>query len=202
MRWLAMLIALLPASAFAQDTLVADFNFLLGNKQVDTGDWGKTLDEQFTTGLETTWRHTRWPVGIAADAMFANAEKRRNEFTQDETLTRASTLELAVGARAIVPFGAWRPHLGAGVELAQGDVQVIRRGDADDAAGAGGTGVWVSGGVFARLGRTANIGMSVRWSQANVKSSTFEADAGGIVYGVTLGFGIPPYDPNPDPDPG
>lgn len=194
MRRIALAIALfLPGSALAQESFAADLNFLIGQKQLDRDDWGDDLDRQLITGAETTWRKRGWRVGVAADAMFANKEKRRGTFAEEE-VTRGSTLELAVGVRAIVPFGRWRPHAGAGIELAQADRQVLRRQEADDAAGAGGTGWWASGGVFARLGRTANLGLSVRWSSARVKSGSFDGEAGGMVYGVTLGFGIPPYE--------
>ena len=182
----------MPPSGREPSILIADFNFLLGQKYLDHGDWGN-LDSQLLTGLETTWRLPSWRVGIAIDGMFSNAEKRSNEFTTEETITRASTLELALGLRAVVPFGRIRPFVGGGGALAQGDVQIIRRGDADSAAGAGGYGAWACAGVYGRLGQTANIGLTARWSQANVKSDTFDANAGGMVYAISLGFGIPPY---------
>ena len=181
-----------PPSGREAPALVADFNFLLGQKYLDPDDWG-TLDEQLLTGLESTWRGPTWPVGIAFDGMFSNAEKRTSQFTTEETVTRASTLELGLGLRAIVPFGRIRPYVAGGAALAQGDVQILRRQEADEAAGAGGIGYWASAGVFGRLGQTANVGLAVRWSQANVKSGTFDANAGGMVYAITLGFGIPPY---------
>lgn len=181
-----------PPSAREPSALVADFNFLLGQKFLDHEDWGK-LDEQLLTGLESTWRGPTWPVGIAFDAMFSNAEKRTSQFTTEETVTRASTLELGLGLRAIVPFGRIRPYVGGGAALVQGDVQIIRRQEADEASGAGGIGYWASAGVFGRLGETANVGLAVRWSQAHVKSGGFETNAGGMVYAITLGFGIPPY---------
>lgn len=201
-RWIVVVSIFTSATAHAQSgetapsgrepsALIADFNLLLGEKFLDHGEWGD-LDEQFTTGMETTWRMPRWRVGIAADGLFSNAEKRRGAFAE-EVITRASTLELGLGLRAIVPLGRLRPYVGAGAALVQGDVQVIRRQDADEAAGAGGLGWWAGGGVYGRLGETANLGVSVRWSQAHVRSGGFEADAGGMTYALVLGFGIPPY---------
>lgn len=181
-----------PPSERPVSTLVADFNFLLGQKYLNNDDWG-ILDEQLLTGLESTWRGPTWPVGVAFDGMFSNAEKRRNEFTQEETVTRASTLELGLGLRAIVPFGRVRPYVGGGAAVAQGDIQTLRRNEADEAAGAGGIGWWACGGVFLRVGQTANVGLAVRWSQANVKSGSFDANAGGMAYALTAGFGIPPF---------
>ena len=69
--------------------------------------------------------------------------------------------------------------------------------DYGQVAESGGLGWFVSGGVYGRIGQTANLGLGVRWSQAHVKSGSFEADAGGMVYAVSLGFGIPPYDDPP-----
>lgn len=181
-----------PPSGREPSSLVADFNFLLGQKYLDHDEWG-SLDEQLLTGVETTWRLPSWRVGIAVDGLFSNAEKRRG-VPPEQTVTRGSSLELGLGLRAIVPFGRIRPHLGAGPALVQGDVQVIRPHERDDVAGAGGLGWFVSGGVYGRIGQTANLGVAVRWSQARVKSGTFDADAGGMVYAVSLGFGIPPYE--------
>jgi len=181
-----------PPSTRPTAKLAADFNFLLGTKVLDREEWGKDLSNQFLTGLETTWGKPSWRVGIAADALFANAEKRRGTFSEEE-VTRGSTLELAVGARAILPLGRVRPFFGAGAEIAQGDVQVLRRADSDEAHGGGATGWWAGGGVFGRFGKTANVGLSVRWSTARAKASGFDKDAGGMVYAVTFGFGIPPF---------
>ena len=185
----------MPPSASPPSALVVDLNFLLGQKYLDRDDWGKTLDEQFATGLETTWRRPGWYAGIAIDALFANAEKRSGQFA-DEQVLRGSTLELAAGVRAVVPFGRIRPYLGAGAEIAQADVQTIRRADADDAKGGGGTGWWAGGGVYARLGKTANLGLCARWSTAEVSANGFKANAGGMTYAVVVGFGIPPYEPD------
>lgn len=182
-----------PPSSRPAPALAADFNFLLGNKVLDRDEWGN-LNNQFVTGLESTWRKPAWRVGVAVDAVFANAEKRTGRFSE-EVVTRGSTLELALGARAIVPFGRVRPFIGAGAEIAQGDRQVIRRAESDDAAGGGATGLWANAGVFGRFGKTANVGVSVRWSQARVKARAFDADAGGMVYAIAIGFGIPPYGP-------
>lgn len=179
--------------------LAADLNFLLGQKYLDRDDWGPRLDEQFATGLETTWRRPGWHVGVALDAVFANAEKRTNEFTAEEVELRGSTLEVALGARAVIPVPGKRvrPYLGAGAEIAQGDVQVIRRGGADDAHGGGATGWWAGAGVYLRLGQTANVGLTARWSTAEVDASGFHADAGGMTYAVLIGFGIPPFGDDP-----
>jgi hypothetical protein len=150
-RVLAMSATLLAmgAPAIAQETapsgrpgsnLVVDLNFLIGQKYLDRDDWGSKLDEQFATGLETTWSRPGWRAGVAVDAVFANAEKRSGSFS-DEVILRGSTLEIAIGVRAIVPIGrVVRPFAGAGAELAQGDVQTIRRGGTDEAHGGGGTG--------------------------------------------------------------
>ena len=185
-----------PPSPKSAPALAVDVNFLLGNKVLDREEWGRQ-NNQFVTGLETTWRRPSWPVGVAVDAVFANAEKREGRYSEEE-ITRSSTLELALGARAVVPFGRLRPFVGAGAEIAQGDRQIIRRAADDDAAGGGATGVWAGAGVFGRLGKTANLGLSVRWSQARVKARGFDANAGGLVYAIAIGFGIPPYGPEED----
>lgn len=184
-----------PPATNAPAPLMVDLNFLLGQKYLDRDHWGSKLDEQFATGLETTWRKPGWYAGVAIDALFANAENRSGQF-DDEQVIRGSTLELAAGVRAVVPFGRIRPYVGAGAEIAQGDVQTIRRADADQAEGGGGTGWWAGGGVYARLGQTANLGLCLRWSTAEVSANDFEANAGGMTYAVVIGFGIPPYEPD------
>jgi hypothetical protein len=51
--------------------------------------------------------------------------------------------------------------------------------------------VWAGGGVFWRLGRRFNLGGTVRWSDAQVTLFDNDVQAGGVTYGLLLGWGWP-----------
>jgi len=52
-------------------------------------------------------------------------------------------------------------------------------------------GGWVGGGVFWRLGRAFNIGVSARYSKATVTFFGVDGEGGGTHLGLLLGWGWP-----------
>lgn len=174
--------------------LVADLNFVVGEKRLEREGWGDDLDRQLATGLETTFSRANWPVGIAADLLFSNHRRRRGWRTAEERIIEGGTIEAGLGLRAVMRLrdGRVRPFVGAGVEIAQAEYAVRRRFGPNENRGAGDFGWWVNGGVFGRFGTSANVGVTVRWSRATVESDSFgPAEAGGLVYAVVAGFGFP-----------
>ena len=176
-----------PATAFAG----GDANFLIGLKAVDEDDW-TPVDDQGAFGVEVTFGKEAWPVWIAID-YFGSSEVEEDlaidvgGFTFIEDLT-GSTFELDLGARKI-----WgnhvrktRPFLGGGVGLIGGEIDADIVSDDDTTLG-----LWVGGGVFWRLGSRFNIGGSVRYSQGEITLFDSDIQAGGLTYGLLLGWGWP-----------
>ena len=183
---LALLLAF-PAVALAGN-FAGNANFFLGTKSLDKDDW-EPVEEHGAFGVELSWGNTDWPVYIVS-YLFWSADAQ--DFTLFETV--AVTSELNVGVRKI-----WgesrktRPYVGGGIAIVRGYVQerfdFFPDVDSSDAA----VGPWVGGGVFWRLGSRFNIGMSARWSKADVEIFNRSVDAGGFQFGLLLGFGWPKH---------
>jgi opacity protein-like surface antigen len=96
-----------------------------------------------------------------------------------------------------------RPFVGGGVAFIQLDVLQTESGmlgpgapfstvivDADDS----GVGLWINGGLLYRVGNHFNLGLDVRYSDADADLSVPQVgsdlglDSGGIHYGVALGY--------------
>jgi hypothetical protein len=177
--------ALLTASAASAGPQV---NFFLGQKALD-GDWNP-IDRQAELGAVMTFGREAWPVQIAADVLVAG---------EDGTLpgavdVKGATYELASGVRKIWGKKAFHPFAGAGVAIVGAKVELeSAAGSADDTDTS--VGPWIDGGVFWRLGMRFNLGVNVRWSHADVDLDfgpgipSPEMDAGGLHYGLLLGFG-------------
>jgi len=177
----------LPTTAWAGN-FAGNTNFFLGTKTLDKDDW-EPLEEQGAFGAELSWGNTDWPIYVASD-LFWSADAQGFTFTE----TIAVTTELNVGVRKI-----WgesrktRPFVGGGLAIVRGYVQkrfdFVPDVDGSDAA----VGPWLTGGVFWRLGTRFNIGMSARWSKADVEIFDESLDAGGFQFGLLLGFGWPKH---------
>ncbi|HET8947552.1 MAG TPA: hypothetical protein VFQ07_11275 [Candidatus Polarisedimenticolia bacterium] len=180
------LLAAPAAAAFAG----GDVNFLLGFKPLDKNDWGP-VEDQGAFGAEVTFGRETWPVWIAIDYFATAAVEERVPINVGGFVTSGditgTTFELDFGLRKIWGRKKTRPFFGAGVGVvgATYDADVVD--DSDQTAA-----VWAGGGVFWRLGRRFNLGGSVRWSDAQVTLFDNDVQAGGLTYGLLLGWGWPP----------
>ena len=52
-------------------------------------------------------------------------------------------------------------------------------------------GAWIGGGIFWRLGSRFNLGAAARISGAPVTLANEDVEAGGLSYGLILGWGWP-----------
>ncbi len=163
-------------------------NFFLGQKALD-GEWNP-IDRQAELGAMMSFGRDAWPVRIAADVLVSG---------KDGTLpgavdVKGTTFEIAPGVRKIWGKKAFHPFAGAGVAIVGARVELQNVVASVDDAGVS-VGPWIDGGVFWRLGMRFNLGVDVRWSRANVDLDfgpgipSPEMDAGGLHYGLLLGFG-------------
>jgi len=111
----------LIACASGAQAMGVNINFLLGQKGLDSDDWGNSsfgvdADSQPVFGVETTFGATSWPVAIALDYI--------GSAQYDEVLvnlpfpakvdTFQGTLEFDFGVRKIWKSGKARPYVGGG----------------------------------------------------------------------------------------
>ena len=194
----AVALVALPASAGG------DANVLFGQKTLN----GSTLDAarvdgQSQFGVAVTLDF-EWPVALAFDLMTSSdrATTTVTAGTPIDYTTDVETMEFDVGVRKL-----WgdrlQPYAGAGLAWLQLDTTQHMSGS----LGGGSTfdtlviddsnstiGYWVNGGLLYRIGARFNVGIDVRYSNADV-SLTPAADpepvdlgAGGTQYAVALGF--------------
>jgi len=189
-------IALVLAAFFLIDPVVAggDANFLLGVKSLDEDNWAP-VEDHVAFGAEVTFGKETWPIWIALDYFESAREKKDvpidlGGFVVARDL-EGNTLELDLGVRKIWGQG-WgkekrtRPYLGGGVGLMGAHFDAEFSSDEDFSLG-----VWAGGGIFWRLGSRFNIGATVRWSKAQVELFGVDGEAGGLTYGLLLGWGWP-----------
>jgi outer membrane protein with beta-barrel domain len=204
-RWTVPTLAALaflavPALASAGPGYV---NFLLGQKIFDSDHWDP-IDKQSTIGAEGVFGKATWPVSL--DAYLARASKEKSKAVDDgfggtvDVTLDATTYEFGLGVNKTWQRKKFYPYLNAGAVLAKIDVTARQAGTSvsDDDKGLG---FWGGGGVFYRVGTTFNLGGAVRYSSANVEFNAFDtgnvsfdgADvpAGGLTFGVLLGWGWP-----------
>ena len=194
MRAALLLIALLlPGVSWAQGgdapPIETDINFFLGQKQLEQDDWG-SLSQQLEIGVESAWSQRRWPVAIAADLLYSAEQRDRRSQTQGLITRSGNTLELDLGLRRYLRFGIVRPFVGAGGGFAMVQVNEESAFFTEQQNGSA-FGWWAGGGVALRLGRTGNVGFSVRWSDYRVRSNDFPGSVagGGLHVGILVGFG-------------
>lgn len=182
---LALLLLVLAApvgAAFAG----GDANILLGVKPLDKDDWAP-VEDQGALGVEVTFGKESWPVWIAIDYFAtADVEEDIQVFGFGGQDIVGSTVEFDLGVRKIWGKKKTRPFLGGGVGLIGATLDLDIDDDSDATAG-----LWINGGVFWRLGSRFNIGGTVRYSDAEVTIFGQDVQAGGLTYGLLLGWGWP-----------
>jgi opacity protein-like surface antigen len=158
-------------------------NFFLGQKSLDSDDWSP-LDEQGEFGVLVDFRNKNWPVSIALDFLGSADDTSVSGIKLD-----AMTSEFNAGVRKIweVQGSSVKPYLGGGIAFIRAEAEgaafpvVVTEDD-------NGTGIWLNGGVYWTLGQHFNLGLDLRYSQADVTLFGVDAKAGGSHVGLLLGY--------------
>jgi hypothetical protein len=181
-RWLLAVIAvavlLLPTSALAG----GEINLFYGQKDLED-DWSP-LESQQAVGFQLTFGH-EWPVAVAIDYLKSSDDGTYNYYGYSYKI-EAETLELDAGVRYLFRKDKTVvPYLGGGLAYIDGELKVEGYKFSDSAVG-----FWIAGGVNFRIGKFVNLGVDLRSSSAEIQPSELpiEIDAGGLSYGVLLGF--------------
>ena len=157
-------------------------NFLLGQKSLETDDWGD-LDKQAAFGVFVDFGQSDWPVSIAIDVLGTY-----DETTDTGINIEGSTSEIDAGIRKIwkVSNTSMRPYIGGGLALVGAELKATGPFPvSDDDTGVG---LWLNGGVYWTLGQSFNIGLDLRYSDAEVTLFGVDGEAGGTTAGLLLGY--------------
>lgn len=184
---MAALIVFLPAVSHAQGW-TGNVNAFLGSKTLDEDDW-KPLEDHTEVGVLVDFKRATWPVSIAIDFLRSEADDAIFDPLTGLTVNMAAeTTELDFGLRKIWDQNAKAtPYIGGGLALISAEVSAEVFGinvSADDDA----EGFWISGGVYWTLSESFNIGLDLRYSQADVTLLGFDGEAGGAHAGLVLGY--------------
>jgi opacity protein-like surface antigen len=150
-----------------------------GAKQLDEDDW-EPVDSQGEFAILTDFGPADWAVRLAFDLRFAASE-------EEEVLgldVTSSTWELNLGVRKVFDTGSIvKPFLGAGLAFGGATLDIEIDDESD-----GGVGIWFDGGVDISLGGPVSLGLELSYSTIEIEIADFDTDAGGLRFGITLGF--------------
>lgn len=157
-------------------------NFFLGGKSLDENDW-EPVDQHAEFGVLVDFKQQDWPVSIALDFLGSVEEATQSGINYEGT-----TSEFDVGVRKI--WGAEgtkiRPYIGGGLAFVSAEFKGTAFTTVSDDDN--GTGIWLNGGVYWTLNQSFNIGLDLRYSQADVTLFGVDGDAGGTHAGLILGI--------------
>jgi opacity protein-like surface antigen len=177
----SLLILALAPSTQAQEWHV-DTGLLLGEKQLDSEDWGNH-EIQGSIGLLMDFRTDNMPVAIAVDLFGTGHEDTSNGKTDN-----ASSVEMHLGARYLLATGTgWTPYAGAGVAVVSVQEEHYEQGKKHTPESSG-CGWWVGAGVRYNLNDSFYLMADVRHSKANVEMNNVDLEAGGTNAGMGLGY--------------
>jgi len=159
-------------------------NFFLGQKTLDSDDWGD-YDNQFGYGILADFKGQNWPASIALE--YIGSVKDKNDLT-------GSTSEICIGIKKIwegigTPI---RPFVGIGPALITAKFEE-EFGDETYSSDGTALGYYIEGGVYFTLEEHLNIGAIVRHSYANITiddvgPDEFDINGGGTHVGIFVGY--------------
>ena len=178
---LAVTLMLFFISANANEW-TGNVNFFLGQKTLDEDDW-TPLDKQGEFGVLVDFKQQNWPVSIAIDFLVS-----ADDGTESGVFVEGQTSEFDVGVRKIweVANSSIRPYIGGGLAFINAEIKGTTSFTVSEDDN--GTGVWFGGGVYWTLGQHFNLGLDLRYSQADVTFFDVEGEAGGTHAGIILGY--------------
>ncbi|HET6372066.1 MAG TPA: hypothetical protein VFG76_02085 [Candidatus Polarisedimenticolia bacterium] len=163
-------------------------NFIPGVKMLDEDDWSP-VEDQGAIGVNVAWGKRTWPVQLVVDYIFS-AGKEEEDLLGVNVDLKALTAEVGFGIQKTWDLSRTHPYIGGGLNMVIAQAEVEGGGTSvteNDIS----PGAWVGGGVFWRLGSRFNLGVAGRLSRATVTLAEEDVEAGGLSYGLILGWGWP-----------
>jgi opacity protein-like surface antigen len=171
----------IPSSAIC-DSWTGNINAFLGTKQLDKDDW-EPLEEQSEFGVMVDFKKTNWPVSIAIDFLTSSDETTISGITIE-----GKTSEFAFGVRKIfATSGNFRPFIGGGLANISAELSG-KSGWASVSDDDSAMGFWLCGGIYWTFAESFNLGLQLRYSDAEVTLYNIDGEAGGTHTGLLLGY--------------
>ena len=185
---LALVPFLLSASvATAQDQWTGNIDMFLGQKNLDKDDW-EPVEEQGEFGIEVDFREKDWPVNIAIDVLASSDDQSIIDPFFGQVDLEGKTTEFNIGIRKIWDESSVRPFIGGGLSYIRAEAKVTIPGIGSNSESDTGVGIWLGGGVYFTLGEHFNLGVELKYSDANVTIADVDVAAGGTHFGLLAGY--------------
>lgn len=166
-------------------------NVFLGARSVDAEYWAP-FQSIPSYGVEFTYSPKGIPIALAVDAWGGTATK-----AVGATEIVASVFEVDAGARKIFKIRGWLlPSIGAGAAIVRADYSATSAslgGDDEQLDGDTVLGGWVSAGLAVRPVEMVTVGVTVRYTSAQVELFGERGEAGGLFGGVMAGIAFGRY---------
>jgi hypothetical protein len=181
----------LPAAA-ASACSEGSVNLLLGGKALNREDW-TPFEDQGEVGLMLTFGGRGWPVLAAVDLVGSRDEETVVTEAGATRTIAGSTGEVNVGVRKEWGRRSVHPYFGGGLTYVRAKIESVGANDAVVSSSHGGVGLWFGAGAYWRLGRSVNLGFSLRATVADgdVNMGNSVAMGGGHV-ALLVGYSWPP----------
>lgn len=157
-------------------------NFLLGVKNLEEDDW-EPVERQTEFGINVDFKQSNWPISLAFG--FSTSY---DDDTVEGLYIEGITSEFYFGIKKVFNDHAnVRPYMGVGLASIYAEADVELYGitvTEDDSA----LGIWFGGGVYFTIAPHLNLGFDVRYSDAEVTLAGYDFEAGGLHYGVLIGY--------------
>ncbi len=191
MAMLGLLFAF-SGNVLASGGVEGNINLLIGQKFVnDDAAFGfeyYEVEDQPQLGMMFDIKPAGFPIAFAFDLL--GSEEESQEFLDpDFGYYRATgrTREIDLGIRFYTPPHIIRGYFGGGLALVEGELSLDFYGDEiseeDDEVG-----FWVNGGFMCTLARHLNLGIDLRYSEAEVELLGEDVDVGGVSLSGFVGF--------------
>lgn len=163
--------------------------FFVGLKTLE-GAW-QPVENQLEYGFVSAFGRSDWPVDVAVDFL-ASSDGGCSYFCLSSP-SEGSTREIDLGVRKTWTTGKVLPYLGAGAGILHAKF-TVDNGSIFAWSSATGVGFWAGAGLLIRPREHFEFGLDVRYSSAGVDLDfgygSRRVDAGGIHYGLVMGFGM------------
>lgn len=186
-----------------------NINAFIGGKAMDDDDWGR-YDDQAEFGVMADFRENTWPISLVVQVFSSidgDSETYDTDYWDGNDAyyyygERAFTSELNIGVKKIFNLAnAWHLYIGGGAAMINGGMKVVeveyigdryyrRDTDKEDDTDYG---YWVSAGLYKSFWGHFNVGLEVRYSDAEIELFDSDVEAGGVHGGLVLGYSWPGY---------
>lgn len=162
-----------------------NMNFFIGEQEVSDKDWTNLkVDSLTSTAFKLDFKEETWPISITIDLLFAYDS---NYSVSGGYKVSTDIEELAFGVKKIIEAGpGFNLYFGGGVSLVTADME-FDFGDAVASDSDSDIGQWLEAGFYVTLSEQINLGLSLRYLDAEVVLFDEADDISGLQTGAFIG---------------